>query len=534
MTFYPAAVTTSAAGFQAFQFQPETFGATRNGKIITDATIAGGALTTLTSVSANFTAADTGKHIVISGASSGAGGVLATTITFVNATTVTLANAASGAVTNVGAIYGTDDTAAWQSAVNAAATYAAIAPALYAEVVASPGIYCIAGAPVVGGSTAGNAQITLPVVSPSANYKITLALRGQQGSGAPGQMFNNTALGITGATLACMRTDGTYSGTNGPASVIGGPVNGYGGGGGTFSNVQMVVDNLTILVPPEPTYGGLMLYGMCQMKIGAFGYYSMSSATAGAWPVKAGATVNTFATGIVTPAVGNNVENTIEDYWSAGIWTGLCGADNLTVKNYVNDHCGNGWIPGGVSNFINHAATFLNWNCESTAPIFVFGAATWGGYNAGVRAVSVFIATLSLENYGTEILQGPDSGTVSRVQGTIWFEDLSSINPLPTYWASTQSTAVPPVVKILALAQSLGPVASPQAAPATTVAWNNFYYRDAEITLTVAGGTLTALSIDSTAQTVSGTPTFYRFSLPAGHAYTPTYTGTLTHTVTLK
>ena len=41
-----------------YAFTPEAYGAVRNGKIITDATIAGGALGTLTSAAqANFTAA---------------------------------------------------------------------------------------------------------------------------------------------------------------------------------------------------------------------------------------------------------------------------------------------------------------------------------------------------------------------------------------------------------------------------------------------------------------------------------------------
>jgi hypothetical protein len=82
-----------------------------------------------------------------------------------------------------------------------------------------------------------------------------------------------------------------------------------------------------------------------------------------------------------------------------------------------------------------------------------------------------------------------------------------------------------------------GPVASPQAAPATTVAWGNYYYRDAEMTLSVAAGTLSALTITGPAGTISQTipasTTFYRFTLPSGHIYTPTYTGTLTHTITL-
>jgi hypothetical protein len=77
-----------------------------------------------------------------------------------------------------------------------------------------------------------------------------------------------------------------------------------------------------------------------------------------------------------------------------------------------------------------------------------------------------------------------------------------------------------------------GPISSPQAPPSSGSAWPNYYYRDAWITLSAT--TITALSIDSTTQNGLGSsPATYTFLLPAGHSYTPTYTGTLTHTVSL-
>ncbi len=525
------------AGAYPWQFFAADYGVKSDGKILTDATIASGTLTTLTSASAPFTSADTGKHIIVSQAGGSAVLYLATTITYVSSTTVTLASAASaGGVTSVGAIYGTDDTAAWQDAINAAVSYAKTVPDLYAEVLGAPGISCIAGAPVVGGSTLGNAQITLPLVAQSG-YKITLALRGLQGAGAPGWMFGSSQIPVAGCVLACMRTDGTYDGTYGPASVIGGPVYGYGGGGGVYSSVQVVVDNMAVLVSPEPTYGGLMLYGMAQMRIGSFQYVAMTSASGGAWPEVSTSVpaTNRFASGIIAPVAGNNDLCEIEDYWTSNAAICLVGADHLTVKSMRTIDSWVGWVPNDPAgaNTLNHGATFGNWSAEGTSPIYVFSGASWSGYDLGPRAASVFIATLTYESAGTPIIQGTSGTAASNLQGIIWFEDLSQINTLPTYWAASKSVTDPPVLKILALAQTHGPVASPQAAPATTVAWPNWYYEDAEITLSVSGGSLSALDIDSVAQTVPASTTFYRFTLPSGHSYTPTYTGTLTHTVTL-
>ena len=82
----------------------------------------------------------------------------------------------------------------------------------------------------------------------------------------------------------------------------------------------------------------------------------------------------------------------------------------------------------------------------------------------------------------------------------------------------------------------IGPVSAPSAAPATTVAWVNPYSRNAFVTLSATG--ITAVSITgpnavTVAQKVPSGATTFNFILPKGASYTPTYTGTLTHTVTL-
>lgn len=513
-----------------WQFNVMGYGAKGNGKVITDATIAAGSLSTLTSASAGFTSADTGKNIIISQAGGAAITPFAATITFVNSTTVTLSSAASNAVTNVGAIYGTDDTAAIQAAINAATTYAQGANQ-YAEVIFPPAYYCIAGAAVIGGATLGNSQITLPIIAANTGTKVNLALKGLTRVAAAPEHWLNPNINAPGAVLVCMRTDGTYNATFGPAAMIGGPVNGYGGGGGTYSNMQLIVDGLTVLAPYNSSYGGLMLYGVGQMKIENFSWMPMAVAAGvagSAWPTLAntGPANNQFISGIITPVTGNNALNEIDDYTCYGSYIAVTGCDHLTIKRMLTIFCGVGLLVNTTTTSKNHAASIVNWCCEATTtPISAFAAATWAGYTLTANA-PVNIQALDLETYSTQVVAG-DTAALAFIQGVCWFEDLAA----PGRYYSVNLQLHPTNLKMLDLTQTYGPVASPQAPPASTVAWFNGYYRDAWITLSAT--TITALSIDSTAQAISGSPATYSFLLPSGHSYTPTYTGTLTHTVTL-
>ena len=115
--------------------------------------------------------------------------------------------------------------------------------------------------------------------------------------------------------------------------------------------------------------------------------------------------------------------------------------------------------------------------------------------------------------------------------------------PTSTAWgsfnqySSTSLHAHPTNLKLTWMSAGHGPVTSPHAVPVSGSPWLNGYYQDAEVTLSVSGGTLSALTITgingvTVSQVVPASTTFYRFTLSAGATYTPTFTGTLTHTVT--
>lgn len=104
---------------------PCRYGAKPDVRKVTDAVITGGALSTLTSATAAFTAADTGKHVNVPGAGDH-GGWLSSAITYVNATTVTLTTAALTAVNLVNAWIGTDSRDGFQQAFDRAGVLATL------------------------------------------------------------------------------------------------------------------------------------------------------------------------------------------------------------------------------------------------------------------------------------------------------------------------------------------------------------------------------------------------------------------------
>jgi hypothetical protein len=525
MTFTPFAA--AATGVKAWQFTPESYSAAGDGKLISDATIAGGALSTLTSASAAFTSADTGKHILIAGAGA-AGAFLATTITYVNATTVTLGAAASGAITSKGALYGTDDTAAIQSAINAANTYAQ-ANTGFAEVVFSNKVYCVAGAAVIGGSTQGNAQITLPIVS-TTGQKSTIALTGIGPTGAP--HFTQTVPNLAGTVIAGMRLDGTFDNTYSAASIIGGPFNTYGGSGGNWTNLEIQVTGITFTMAWPAIYCGLDLYGVSTAVVNDMRVFPLAAQVGAApWPqVSSGGIPSNqrafFA--LRMPAVGNGGRADIGYLETYGMGYGLVASEHTTFHTLQTGGCYNGMAAASALTGTSacHGITGMYWDCENTnTPLkFNVGVAGYGG----VQPIAVNVLQFDTESYAANRIVDC-GGTNGTATGQMFFNDNS---PVGQYYSSAL-VANGSGFRLIAANSQPGPVASPQAPPASTAAWLNGYYHDAEITLSVSGGTLSALSIDSTAQTVPASTTFYRFTLPAGHSYTPTFTGTLSHTVTL-
>jgi hypothetical protein len=155
------------ADLGAWIFNVQSYGAKGDGQLVTDGSMTA-ASAVLTSASSRFAAGDVGKLILVKGAGPAGVTTLVTTISaYTSATQVTLTATASTTVSGALVMWASDDTAAFQSAINAAATWAQ-AHGSAARVFVPPAggqFYGIGGALQTGGSTKGNAQVTLRIVA---------------------------------------------------------------------------------------------------------------------------------------------------------------------------------------------------------------------------------------------------------------------------------------------------------------------------------------------------------------------------------
>ena len=112
----PADEGSAAAWVVNYVTDPQRYGAKMDMRGVINAAVDSAALTTVTSITAAFTTADTGKTYALASA---AGAIMVGTISYSTATSAIMSVAASAAMTNGRLIFGTDDAAAWQAALNA-------------------------------------------------------------------------------------------------------------------------------------------------------------------------------------------------------------------------------------------------------------------------------------------------------------------------------------------------------------------------------------------------------------------------------
>lgn len=507
---------TLAQLLQPYQFRPEGYGGKGDGRRVIDAATTTGGSSNFTSATAAFTAGDVGKVAYIVGAGA-AGADLTTTIAaFVNSTTVTLTATPGTAVSSKFALIGTDDTAAIQDAVNAAGTYAAANDG-YAEILFRAVIYVVNGAAVIGGTPDTNAQITLPLVATTAP-KTTLVFKGSGIDTLP--HWQQTTPEMSGTTLACTRLDGTNDATYGPAFVIAGPYNGYGGPGGLYNNMCTVIDGVRICPPFNATFGGFGFYGQAQARVLSGSYMPMAIVPAsGPAPKFDQSNIsNQWSYGLQMPVAGNNDLCDVL-YWTGyGATYGFMPSEHTVFESVRCNYCIIGIEAYGSANpFHGMRGKYASVEVCSQA---------LGFNNVAGNPIRLDIETLDTENIVNYIVYDPNN----YGGGYIGFR--CDANSTGQGYLSSGVINGGVNLRVVNLGESPGTLSSPQAPPSSGSPWVNGYYRDAWITLSTSGGTVTALSIDSTAQNVAA-GAVQQFFLASGHSYTPTYTGVLSHTVML-
>lgn len=346
---------TAASDVAAFGQIPTTpwlfnvlgYGAVGDGQFVTDGAMGSGAAV-LTSATANFQPGDVGKAVMVKGA--GAAGVttLVTTIASrQSATQVTLtaSNASGGAVSAALVMWATDDTAHIQAAINAALAYAAThgSATVYLPV-GSGRFYGVGGALVSGGSTLGNAQLTLGAPVATTANKVVLTIEGV-GNGSGLQHWQQLSPQLGGSTLvsfgvfASSGAQNTSITANGNACVIGGPAQpgGYGISPGVFSNMLVTLRNLSILTTHSAdgfTYGAADFSGIAEANLENFAYGTTGSVAANDY-----ASPSIFGTGLsiglLMPANGNNDNNHVANLSCHGGYTYAFWATEHTVADRI-------------------------------------------------------------------------------------------------------------------------------------------------------------------------------------------------------
>ncbi|WP_406161000.1 hypothetical protein [Streptomyces canus] len=329
-------------GAWVFNVKAAAYGAAGDGKVRTDGAMTSGSAVLTCATSTPFTSADVGKKVMVKGA--GATGVTTLTgtiSTFTDSGHVTLSVNASTTVTNAVVMWATDDTTPIQNAINDAVTWAqANGGAARVFIPVSTGFYGIGGALVTGGTTKGNAQLTLPVIA-STGRKVVLTIEGAT-NGAALQHWEQTVPQTAGSTLvsfgvhASVSAQNTSISANGNGCVIGGPAQpgGYGVAPGVFSNMLITLKGINILT-------AYSLYGLTYT---AFDFSGVANAhvedvaygAAGVVPANDFASVNQFANGLsigaLLPANGNNDYIVVRNVTCHGGYTyALYATEHATV-----------------------------------------------------------------------------------------------------------------------------------------------------------------------------------------------------------
>lgn len=394
-----------------------------------------------------------------------------------------------------------DDTAAVQAAWNAAVAYAGSNQG-YAELLLSPKRYRMPTASFVkGAGTKGNALLPSPLVAAAAQKQI-LVVRGLTDEQSVLPHWNQATPQMAGAVLdASAITGQTVDATYGLPSIIGGPTpqQGY-GTAGTFNNVCVRVNNVTLVSALNPTIAAMDFRGNAEATLGSV------SALVASVPSTMLTTVPTssWSTGVFMPALLNNADSVLDRVTIQGYYFGVSLGPHSRFPRLFVSYCGYGiYVPSTGSD--KHGV--MGWaDVEECNTALTTDASA--GPNTPVDM------TLDVEGVGTYASLGTGyhvSDTANSLGGHIRLNDSAGAG-------ATYAVLGAANVKIEALNQPRGPVTAP-GIPASTVALRNPFWRDAAVTIN--GGTVSAVAVDAT---TLFTTTGVTVLVPSGHTVTLTYT----------
>lgn len=472
------------------------YGAKGDGKSVSDLATTNTS-TTVTSATANFTAADVGKSFLADNVAGGGVSLRGTIASVTNSTTAVLSVAAGATLTGQNFLWGTDDTAAINSAVTAAYNGETASGSFYAEVYCPPVTYVLAGATTIGGSTQGNAQIPLPVVG-TTGRKFVLVLRGGRDAGSFAhwlQTVGQRAGAVFASTLLNLPVDGTYS----VPSVVGGPT--VSQGAGVYSNMKIVVDGITVLAPYNPSMVGFAFRYLAQATI--LSASAMANAGPAGSPALSTQPTNSQGLGLQMPQNGNNDCAVVIDYSCEGFYYGLSFGEHFTALRVAIVYANVAVFIGNIGGTSYHGASILNLNVEASA---IEVQATGSG-----GAFPLFVGAQSVETTSVRSFDDPNNVLTGVIN---WSNSAGNSAPVVSGAANLKIICVN-------LASKPGAATSP-GMPSSTTPLTNPFFRDAVVVVT--GGTVSAVSVDGVAQGYAATG--FTVIVPSGKTITLTYSVT--------
>ena len=396
----------------------------------------------------------------------------------------------------------TTDVTAAINAVIAQAVADGIADGTYfARIHFPPGTYVLSSPTTKGGATQGNAQITLPVIS-TTNRKFVLVLSGTE-NGSAFAHWEQTTGQRSGVVLRSTLTSQTIDGTWGVPSILGGPT--VAQGTGTFSNMNLVVDGITLMAPHDPTFIAWDLRYVAQVVILSASALANAGVAGGAPTLGGNPPTSDQSIGLRLPNNLNNDCTIIVDFSCEGFYYGCWVGEHLAALRIALIYCQVGILVYDIGGASFHGATISNLSVEAT-PIHIQAINSNGGS-----------FPLNIEGMHTET-------------GTTWNVDDINNNFTGTINWSNIANAAPLIrgaanLKIVSNNQMSAPGAkTAPGVPATTVALQNPFWRDCAVS--VSGGTVSAIAVAGTATGLtSGT-----VIVPSGKTITLTYSSAPTWT----
>src|SRR6185437_5763032 len=553
---------------------PDNHGAHHHGKLITDAEITD-ETKILKSASTTFTAGDVGKYVAICSAGAQAkvenkvpaskiqNNTLCSRIAaFIGAKEVELEVNASHTVTGALALYATDDTVAIQAAINNAVVLAQSTGIGYCEVWFSHAIYGVAGELKTGGITEGNAQITLPVISSTSagtvaqGQKITIMLKGSSESAslpqwyqkvpqqAGAMLFSFGPREAASVKLASVHAQPEFSAANGCPSTIGGPTFEKGFTGLNFSNMNLVVNGITLSAPSNGTMTGIDAEGISEYVELSLGSYALGIPSLVGEAYSEG--VNEFvlpwagfegefsahkkpAAAVAEPGQGNNDNTMVIQHSVEGHTCGHRVGEHSIHLNIHTIYCLMGAVP--TSGHFLHNAMFEYWSVE---------ACTFGIYSPGGGEAYFIIKDYDSEN-----------------QSGRWGKSFDIYDPENKLSGEVNMFIVAPPPKVAGAARmkitcnagsgfnnyyNKGSVKKQgialPAVPATKVFAQNTFWRDAWVPIKAASGSPVKVTVDLLSEfkgsPVEGTKEVKAVALPSPNTVTFNNLGALVAGAILK